>query len=419
MKKNLQTSVIGLMFFVALLLSNSIVNAQDLVAFNFFGQSSYGTQNFAPTTIAADVTSPTGISRVGNIVTTVVTSNNSATANRWGGYSFAGGTTEPSLDPLVNTNIRYYSISLQPAVGKYLHIDSLSSMRILMAGASPNYFAIKYSLDDGVTFNHITTYIVTPKPTATSNQVIPKTDLTGVAALRNVAGKVIFMIMPYNGSNASGNQYNHIQFGNFAVSAGSSGAAVTGNAISVKGTVDGTLPVTLSSFTSSIQNQAALLNWATESEVNFDYFSVEKRTNNSEFKEIGRVPAKGGNTKTLYNFSDRNISFETNYYRLKMVDKDGTFEYSNIVTETLESSAQKLSIYPNPVVNQVAKVQFKSLSAKSSLKVVDVLGKIVLNLQLEAGVNTTDLDLSKITSGQYMLLLESNGAKVDYLKFVK
>ncbi len=418
MKKRLQISTVGLMLFTALLLSNSIVNAQDLVAFNFFGQSSYGTQNFAPTTIATDVTSPTGISRVGNIVTTVVTSNNSATSNRWGGYSFAGGTTEPSLDPLVNTNIRYYSISLQPAVGKYLHIDSLSSMRILMAGASPNYFAIKYSLDDGVTFNHITTHIVTPKPAATSNQVIPTTDLTGIAALRNVAGKVIFMIMPYNGSNGSGNQYNHIQFGNFAVSAGSSGAAVTGNAISVKGTVNGTLPVKLSSFTSTIQNQAALLNWATASEVNFDYFSVERRENDADFKEIGKVLAKGNNS--IYSFSDKNISFGTAYYRLKMVDKDGTIAYSDVTSTKFLSNGGSFSIYPNPVNNDgVLNVQFNKTSSSANLKVVDMVGRTLKTIELQKGLSQTSFNVNDLNKGQYILLLEADNKVLGSKKFIK
>lgn len=418
MKKRLQISTVGLMLFTALLLSNSIVNAQDLVAFNFFGQSSYGTQNFAPTTIATDVTSPTGISRVGNIVTTVVTSNNSATSNRWGGYSFAGGTTEPSLDPLVNTNIRYYSISLQPAVGKYLHIDSLSSMRILMAGASPNYFAIKYSLDDGVTFNHITTHIVTPKPAATSNQVIPTTDLTGIAALRNVAGKVIFMIMPYNGSNGSGNQYNHIQFGNFAVSAGSSGAAVTGNAISVKGTVNGTLPVKLSSFSSTIQNQAALLNWATASEVNFDYFSVERRENDADFKEIGKVLAKGNNS--IYSFSDKNISFGTAYYRLKMVDKDGTIAYSDVTSTKFLSNGGSFSIYPNPVNNDgVLNVQFNKTSSSANLKVVDMVGRTLKTIELQKGLSQTSFNVNDLNKGQYILLLEADNKVLGSKKFIK
>lgn len=418
MKKRLQISTVGLMLFTALLLSNSIVNAQDLVAFNFFGQSSYGTQNFAPTTIATDVTSPTGISRVGNIITTVVTSNNSATSNRWGGYSFAGGTTEPSLDPLVNTNIRYYSISLQPAVGKYLHIDSLSSMRILMAGASPNYFAIKYSLDDGVTFNHITTHIVTPKPAATSNQVIPTTDLTGIAALRNVAGKVIFMIMPYNGSNGSGNQYNHIQFGNFAVSAGSSGAAVTGNAISVKGTVNGTLPVKLSSFSSTIQNQAALLNWATASEVNFDYFSVERRENDADFKEIGKVLAKGNNS--IYSFSDKNISFGTAYYRLKMVDKDGTIAYSDVTSTKFLSNGGSFSIYPNPVNNDgVLNVQFNKISSSANLKVVDMVGRTLKTIELQKGLSQTSFNVNDLNKGQYILLLEADNKVLGSKKFIK
>jgi hypothetical protein len=411
MTKNLQAVAFSLMLFATLLFNVKTGQAQTVIAsWNMFGQTNFGTSPLAPTVLNDDVTATTPLTRSAGFFTT----NYSATIgpNRWGGR-----TRSADASASVSTN-RLITFGFTPKPNIVISFSKISTIPIFLSTASPKTFRVDYSINGG-TYVVITTHIITGI-TGGSNQIIPETDLSGIAALQNVPSTttVTFRILPYNASSTDDN-FNYFYIGAHSGVVGSTTAAIDATAFSVEGTIVNTLPVKLSSFTSSIQNQAALLNWATESEVNFDYFSIEKRGNNSEFKEIGRVPAKGGNTKTLYNFSDRNISFETNYYRLKMVDKDGTFEYSNIVTETLESSAQKLSIYPNPVVNQVAKVQFKSLSAKSTLKVVDVLGKIVLNVQLEAGTNTTDLDLSKITSGQYMLLLESNGAKVDYLKFVK
>jgi hypothetical protein len=288
-----------------------------------------------------------------------------------------------------------------------------------MSGSSPEYFAIKYSLDNGVTFTPIITHQLSPKPTVTSNQVIPRTDLTGISALWNVSGKVIFMILPYNGSNGAGNNFNFIQFGNFAGSKGVNSVATTGDAIAVRGTVNTTLPVKLSSFTSSIQNQAALLKWTTESEVNFDYFSIEKRGANNEFTEIAKVAAKGGNTKTLYSFIDKNLSFENNYYRLKMVDKDGTFEYSAVTAVSLPSQ-KRLSVYPNPLNGSNAlKVQFNELSVSSSLKVIDIAGRTVKTLTLQKGVNQTTIDTSSMGNGQYTILLEQDNKVVDYIKIIK
>lgn len=233
MKKRVFIYTSSLTFMITLLLCNYVVKAQstELIAYNFFKQTDWGTQGLQPTTIADQVTSPTGISRVGKIITPL-TEPNTSTNNRWGGVSFAGGDvpTEPTA------NLRYFTIAIQAKTGYALNLDSISSIRLMLSGYSPNYFAIKYSLDDGATYNNITTHTITPKPTSTSNQVIPATDLTGIAALKNVKGKVIFMILPYNGSNKAGNNYNYVQFGNFAKKAGTSSAAVTGNAIAIKGT---------------------------------------------------------------------------------------------------------------------------------------------------------------------------------------
>jgi hypothetical protein len=234
MKKRVFIYISGLTFFISLFISSSIVKAQsnNLIAFNFFEQTDWGTQDLQPTTIAAHVTSPTGISRVGKVITPTINPITS-TKNRWGGISFAGGAIEPT------TNLRYFTISIQANAGYVLNLDSISSIKFLMSGFSANYFAIKYSLDNGATFNNITTHTITPKPTSTSNQLIPTTDLTGISALKNVKGKVVFMILPYNGSNNAGNNYNFIQFGNFAKKTGTSSAAVVGNAISIMGTVKG------------------------------------------------------------------------------------------------------------------------------------------------------------------------------------
>lgn len=232
MKKRVFIYASSLMFFTTLLISSLVAQAQsnDLIAFSFFGQNDWGTQDLQPTTIAENVTSPTGISRVGKI-STPVSDPFTSTKNRWGGISFAGGDAEPT------TNLRYFTISIQAKPGYALTLDSISSIKVLFSKFSANYFAIKYSLDNGVTFNNITTHIITPKTSSTSNQLIPTTDLTGIAALKNVKGKVIFMILPFNGSNNAGNNYNFIQFGNFAKKVGTNSPAVDGNAISIKGTV--------------------------------------------------------------------------------------------------------------------------------------------------------------------------------------
>ncbi|TKB96888.1 T9SS type A sorting domain-containing protein [Pedobacter cryophilus] len=398
MKKFLQFNALSLMLFIALAFSNSRAQAQVYASWNMFGQSGFGVSPLAPTVLSADAVATEGLTRSANLSTA---SAIAAQSNRWGGETSAGTSANAISTP------RFFTFAITPAATKTLSFGSISAISLYLSSNSAISYLMQYSLD-GTAYTDITTHSIT-RPTTSGNQTIPATDLSAITALQGVtsATTVYFRIVPFNAGSPAVTDFNFVYFGH--------GTNTT--AFSVNGPV--TLPVKLSSFTSSIQNQAAFLKWTTESEVNFDYFSVEKRDQNSEFREIGRVAAKGGNGKTLYSFSDKNISFETSYYRLKMVDKDGTFEYSDVIDEALISSNQALSIWPNPAVNQNAKVAFKELSITSNLKVIDLSGRVVINQQLKKGTSNIELDLSKLNNGQFVLLLESNGAKLDYLKFLK
>ncbi|MFY7963915.1 MAG: hypothetical protein ACOVO1_03370 [Chitinophagaceae bacterium] len=94
-------------------------------------------------------------------------------------------------------------------------------------------------------------------------------------------------------------------------------------------TTPSVLPLTLSSFFASLQNNVTHLSWQTEQEINTSYFSVEYSNNATEYKSIAIINASG-NSNSLKNYSaNHTINIEPNhYYRLKMIDKDGKFTYS-------------------------------------------------------------------------------------------
>ena len=95
------------------------------------------------------------------------------------------------------------------------------------------------------------------------------------------------------------------------------------------------LPVIISSFTVSRVGKSAMLNWQTSSELNFSYFSIERSTNGTNFSEIGKVNAVGNSSITQsYSFQDLAYTNGLNYYRLKLVNKDGSFNYS--ITQKLD-----------------------------------------------------------------------------------
>jgi hypothetical protein len=109
------------------------------------------------------------------------------------------------------------------------------------------------------------------------------------------------------------------------------------------------LPVTLTYFTAKQQDSQVLLQWATASEKENAYFSLEKSRDGQQFNEIGRVTGAGtSTTKRTYAFTDDFPFGGTSYYRLRQVDFDGTSANSKIVVVNSKVTAA-LKIYPNPL----------------------------------------------------------------------
>ncbi|MBS1506363.1 MAG: T9SS type A sorting domain-containing protein [Bacteroidetes bacterium] len=112
------------------------------------------------------------------------------------------------------------------------------------------------------------------------------------------------------------------------------------------------LPVTLTEFKIGTQNANSIqVLWTTASELNFDYFELEKSVNNTEFTKIAQV-AGHGTTKVQheYSFTDQDPMIGSNFYRLKAVDVDGHTETFNVIVANF--AAQKdISVYPNPLTN--------------------------------------------------------------------
>ena len=103
-----------------------------------------------------------------------------------------------------------------------------------------------------------------------------------------------------------------------------------------------TLPLDLLSFTGNLQNNnTVLLNWKTENEINTSHFVIERSTDGIRYSGIGNVTANGRNNaggSFNYSFTDNdavNQSSQRLYYRLKMVDIDGSLKYSNIVSVSM------------------------------------------------------------------------------------
>jgi plastocyanin len=176
------------------------------------------------------------------------------------------------------------------------------------------------------------------------------------------------------------------------------------------------IPVELSSFTASVNANSVNLTWITASETNNKGFEVQRKTANSDWSVISFVNGQGTSTKTkVYSYVDGNLDAGNYYYRLKQVDFDGSFEYSNIVTADVSAPAKfELSQnYPNPF-NPTTKINFAvPTNGNVNLTVYNVLGQKIstlVNGNMKAGNYTVDFNASDLNSGLYFYKLESSGA---------
>lgn len=139
-----------------------------------------------------------------------------------------------------------------------------------------------------------------------------------------------------------------------------------------------TLPISLLYFKGDIRNNEANLTWATESEKNFDYFTIEKSADGENFEEIAQVKGQGNSFQRVnYQYSDPNLMIGKTYYRLKETDFDGHVVYFNIISVNY-SGAKAVLIYPVPVTNGILNLKLNFASTlESHVTVTDILGTVL------------------------------------------
>jgi len=178
------------------------------------------------------------------------------------------------------------------------------------------------------------------------------------------------------------------------------------------------VPVEMLTFTASVRNSQIQLLWSTASELNNRGFEIERSVNDaSNFTTVGFVDGKGNSTEiSYYSFNDNPQVSGANqiYYRLKQIDFDGTFSYSNIVNVTYDVPAEFVlnQNYPNPFNPATTISYFVPKESFVSLKVYDFLGREVTTLVNEmksTGSYELSFDASNLPSGTYFCTLNTDG----------
>lgn len=175
------------------------------------------------------------------------------------------------------------------------------------------------------------------------------------------------------------------------------------------------LPVELTSFTASTNNLSVELQWQTETEVNNYGFEIERslKVEDEVWEKRGFVEGHGNsNSPKQYSFTDKNLIGGSRFsYRLKQIDNDGKFEYSDEIEVVLIPTIFELAQnYPNPF-NPVTIIRYQlPTSSKVTLKIYDVLGNKVitmLNEEKEAGTYEFIFDASNYSSGVYFYRIQA------------
>lgn len=183
------------------------------------------------------------------------------------------------------------------------------------------------------------------------------------------------------------------------------------------------IPVELTSFTASTIDGNVLLNWTTATELNNAGFEIEKSIENKTWNKIGFINGYGTSTETHnYSFVDENPAEGKYFYRLKQIDFDGSFEYSNII-EVFNNMILDFTLeqnFPNPF-NPTTKLSWQSpISSQQTLIIYDVLGNEVTTFVDEfrqAGKYEFNFDASGLSSGIYFYKL-SAGEFVETKKMI-
>jgi hypothetical protein len=177
------------------------------------------------------------------------------------------------------------------------------------------------------------------------------------------------------------------------------------------------LPVELIAFEVKLKNGLPHLTWTTANELNNKGFEVEQSLDGINFKNIGFINGNGTTQEIQnYRFEDNKPSMGINYYRLKQIDLNGDFEYSDIVSLEVKEKAPTIKIFPNPVIHEQFQVSLGQVDTfPVTIQLFNMNGQLIKEEELMETLNNITL-MEEV--GIYMLQLKSK-TWTKQLKIVK
>lgn len=171
------------------------------------------------------------------------------------------------------------------------------------------------------------------------------------------------------------------------------------------------LPVELLSFKAQCHDGYVILRWQTAQEENSSYFGVERSADGRSWETLDKAPAAGSNYNLLnYQYTDKTNPEKSGYtfYRLKLVDMNGSYEYSRVVyADCNAQAANEINVYPNPVENEL---QVVSTDAIGKISLHSMQGKLIFTMHVTS--NKTIISTTGLAQGGYILNIAGKSFKI-------
>ncbi|TAD81304.1 MAG: T9SS C-terminal target domain-containing protein [Bacteroidetes bacterium] len=292
-----------------------------------------------------------------------------------------------------------------------VHIDVNDPNTVYVTLASTGTNQVFRTADAGATWTNISAGL----PPVAATTIVTQRGILGVA----YCGTDIGVYYRDPALNASWQPYSNnlpvvpirdleINYSNNRIRAATFGRSVWESSLSQ------VLPVNLKAFSGVAGSLGIYLTWQTVTETGFDRFEIERSLEGSNWGKIATEAAKGSNAS--YEVTDENPANGVNYYRLKMMDKDGKYTYSKIVNvKWNKGNAKPLAIYPNPAKDKVFLAGNELVADDVTARIVDMSGKVVMITTVKNLRN--GLQITNLPKGTYFLEIADATAKKS-LQFI-
>jgi endonuclease I len=166
------------------------------------------------------------------------------------------------------------------------------------------------------------------------------------------------------------------------------------------------LPVLLTNFVAKLSEKSILLNWYVTSEASFKKYEIQRSIDGITFNAIGEVE---GRNLVSYNFTDNDLPRNVIvYYRLKMIDVDGQFKNSKIISVKLNANSSNAVVYPNPTTESLYVKLYVVLHSNSVLQVTDIAGRTIMQQRVNVSDVNIRLDVKNLSAGRYFIKIAND-----------